>query len=140
PRPSPARFSATGSARTQTANGPEPRCSTNSVRALCGLAARLGFHDGLLHDANRHVLDAVVPVAQAVPLGAIRLRTARAIRGASAEAHHARGLDASDHLPPLPAVTGALADQTRFLPRAAADADLDARNGCRARPGHAADA
>ena len=45
---------------------------------------------------------------------------------------------ARDQLPPLPAVTGALADEASLLPAAAADAHLHARDRRRAGPGDAA--
>src|SRR5881392_906952 len=88
---------------------------------------------------NRHLVDSVVAVAQAVPLGVLGLSPASKVGGAGAQGDHTWLLDAGEQLPPLPAVTLALADKPSLLPTAVPYAHLHARNRSGTGPGHAAD-
>src|SRR5437588_2708174 len=87
-----------------------------------------------LHDPDRHLVDGVVPVAEAVPLGLLWLGPAGQVGGSGANRRRTGALHAADQLPPLPAVAVAIADEAGVLPRAPADAHLDARDRSRPRP------
>ena len=67
------------------------------------------------------------------------MSTTGKVGGAGAQRDHTRLLDAGDQLPPLPAVTLALTDETRLLPTSAAHPHLHARYRSRTRPRHATD-
>src|SRR5262249_34070457 len=75
-------------------------------------------------DPNRDLLDRVVAVPQSVPLGAVGLRPTGKIGRTRADGQGAWFVHARDQLPPLPAVTVAIADEARLLPAAAAHAHV----------------
>ena len=96
-------------------------------------------HAGVSRYPNRHLVDSVVGVPAGVPLGAIGLSTAGKVGGVGTQGDNTRLLDAGDQLPPLPAVTLALAYETSLLPASRAQAHLHAFNRSSTGPGHPAD-
>ena len=86
--------------------------------------------------ADRYPLDAVVAVAEVVPLGTLRLGISRLIGRTRTHVRCTRLVEASDKLPPAPAASLPLPLQTGLLPVAFADTDLDSRNRRSTRPRH----
>src|SRR5215831_13205074 len=65
---------------------------------------------------NTHLLDAVVAITEAVPLGLLGLRAAREVGGSSAQRHRSGTLNPGNQLPPLPAAAFSIPHQTGLLP------------------------
>src|SRR5216684_93844 len=96
---------------------------------------RLATSDG----ADRYQLNAVVAVAEAIPLGSLRLGMSCLIGRASPHVRGTRLVETSDQLPSTPTAALRLALQAGLLPVAFADADLDSRNRRGTRPRHTPD-
>src|SRR5229473_7110553 len=89
--------------------------------------------------ADRNPLNAVVAVAEVIPLGTLRLGISRPIGRTRTHVRRTRLVEGSYKLPPAPAAALRLPLQTGLLPVAFADADLDSRNRRSTRPRHTPD-
>ena len=78
--------------------------------------------------ADRYPLNAVVAVAEVIPLGTLRLGISRLIGRTRTHVRCTRLVEASYKLPPAPAAALRLPLHTGLLPVAFADTDLDSRN------------
>src|SRR4029453_4098450 len=70
------------------------------------------------NDPNRHPLNRVISVAQAVPCRRFRLRAICKVGGTGADGHRPGLVDAGNQLPPLPTVAATLSDEAGLLPAA----------------------
>src|ERR1700736_6188464 len=87
----------------------------------------------LLH-GDTNFLDCVAAVAKPVPFGPLGLGAASEVGGPCPNKYGSAGFAAGQQLPPLPAISATLADQSGGLPRAAAHGDVDTIDGRRPRP------
>src|SRR5437660_7645496 len=84
-------------------------------------------------------VDGVAAVAEPVPFGLVGLGASGEVGGAGPYGGGSGSVLAGEQFPPLPAVSGAGADELGWLPGPVADADLDVGDGRGACPGDAAD-